>query len=111
MKIIISNSAKYTGIKAAQKAAEIIKQYAKKKKEVNIVIATGTSQLNFYKELINISNIPWHIVNIFHLDEYIGVSKNHSASFRIYLESYFLSHISYKSFNPIIGDSIRNPFL
>jgi len=50
-----------------------------------IIVATGTSQLDFLDALTNAKNIDWQRVEMFHLDEYVGLPVTHPASFRKYL--------------------------
>ena len=50
-----------------------------------IIVATGASQLDFLEALTNAENIDWQRVEMFHLDEYIGLPITHPASFRKYL--------------------------
>jgi glucosamine-6-phosphate deaminase len=50
-----------------------------------IIVATGASQLDFLEALTNVENIDWQRVEMFHLDEYIGLPITHPASFRKYL--------------------------
>ncbi|MDG1966398.1 MAG: 6-phosphogluconolactonase, partial [Flavobacteriaceae bacterium] len=72
--------------------------------KANIVLATGNSQLLFLKELRK-KLIPWDKVVIFHLDEYIGLKKNHHSSFRKYLIDNIIKHINPKQFHPIKADA------
>jgi glucosamine-6-phosphate deaminase len=50
-----------------------------------IIAATGTSQLDFLETLTNAESIDWQRVEMFHLDEYVGLPITHAASFRKYL--------------------------
>ena len=50
-----------------------------------VIAATGTSQLAFLETLIAMKAIDWSKVELFHLDEYIGLPIDHPASFRKYL--------------------------
>jgi glucosamine-6-phosphate deaminase len=50
-----------------------------------IIVATGTSQLGFLDALTSAENIAWRQVEMFHLDEYVGLPLAHPASFRKYL--------------------------
>ena len=43
------------------------------------------SQFEMLSELIKM-DIDWSKVTVFHLDEYVGISENHPASFRLYLK-------------------------
>jgi glucosamine-6-phosphate deaminase len=50
-----------------------------------IVSATGTSQLEFLDRLTREADLDWSKVELFHLDEYVGLPEDHPASFRKYL--------------------------
>ena len=52
---------------------------------VRIVAATGASQFEFLAALTGAPDIDWTSVEMFHLDEYVGLSIDHPASFRRYL--------------------------
>jgi glucosamine-6-phosphate deaminase len=52
---------------------------------VRIVAATGASQFEFLAALTGAPGIDWTRVEMFHLDEYVGLSIDHPASFRRYL--------------------------
>ena len=52
---------------------------------VRIVAATGASQFDFLATLTEAPGIDWARVEMFHLDEYVGLSIDHPASFRRYL--------------------------
>jgi glucosamine-6-phosphate deaminase len=46
------------------------------------MVATGNSQLDVVKELVKQPNIDWKKVDVFHMDEYVGVDANHPAGFQ-----------------------------
>jgi glucosamine-6-phosphate deaminase len=50
-----------------------------------IIAATGASQFEFLAALVGTPGVPWNEVEMFHLDEYIGLPIEHPASFRRYL--------------------------
>lgn len=77
--------------------------------EVNIILATGASQFDTLKSLVNYDIVDWSKVTIFHLDEYVGISENHPASFRLYLKQRFLEKVGkVKDFHFINGNA-ANP--
>ena len=77
--------------------------------EANIILATGASQFHTLQTLVNYNIIDWSRVTIFHLDEYIGIGENHSASFRLYLKQRFLEKVGkVKAFHFINGNA-ENP--
>jgi glucosamine-6-phosphate deaminase len=50
-----------------------------------IIAATGASQFDFLDALTSEPGIDWTRVEMFHLDEYVGLPIDHPASFRRYL--------------------------
>ena len=48
-------------------------------------MATGASQFEFLDALTKREDIDWRHVEMFHLDEYLGLRPEHPASFRRYL--------------------------
>lgn len=86
MQVNIYPDEQTTGINAAKHGASLIRQALVNKGEANIIVATGTSQFHMLERLVVEPNIEWDKVTIFHLDEYIGISDQHPASFRLYLQ-------------------------
>ena len=60
---------------AAEKAAEVLKQALAKKPMIRLIAATGNAQFKFLEKLYEKKDIDWSRVTLFHLDEYIGISK------------------------------------
>ena len=73
------------GAAAAADAAEAITAAVAESGRARIIVATGASQFEFLAALIALPDVPWDRVELFHLDEYIGVPADHPASFRRYL--------------------------
>ena len=103
MDVIISDSKKELGQKAAAQGAELIREAIAIRGEANIVVATGASQFEVLEALVK-ENIDWSLITAFHLDEYIGIPVTHPASFRKYLKERFADKISLKMFNYINGE-------
>src|SRR2546428_13694025 len=70
---------------AAEQAATAMRRAILDRGRARIVVATGTSQLDFLDALTKAENIDWKRVEMFHLDEYVGLPITHPASFRKYL--------------------------
>lgn len=70
---------------AAEQAATAIQRAIAERAHARIIAATGTSQFEFLEALTKTPNIDWTKVEMFHLDEYIGLSIIHVASFRKFL--------------------------
>jgi glucosamine-6-phosphate deaminase len=79
-------SDKYSLAKAAaEQAAKTLQLAIQKRGRARIIAATGASQFEFLDELTKIKSLEWPRVEMFHLDEYLGIAATHPASFRKYL--------------------------
>ena len=94
MDIQILENPQQLGIAAGKEAVAYIKEAIEKKGKANVILATGASQFETLKQLINDTSIDWSKVTMFHLDEYIGLPATHNASFRKYLRERFLDLVS-----------------
>jgi len=70
---------------AAEQAAAAIRRAIGDRGRARIVVATGTSQIGFLEGLTKADGIDWKRVEMFHLDEYVGLPIIHPGSFRKYL--------------------------
>src|SRR5262249_55187671 len=67
---------------AACDTAEILRRRVAEGGAARVVFATGNSQLPFVRALRAQPDVPWDAVTVFHMDEYVGISASHPASFR-----------------------------
>src|SRR5437588_5402902 len=70
---------------AARHAARILRAAIAERGGARIVAATGASQFDFLDAMTAAAGIDWARVEMFHLDEYVGLPIDHPASFRKYL--------------------------
>lgn len=78
---------KFSAVRAAaDHAATAIHSAIANHGNARIVAATGASQLEFLRALTKTDGIDWKRVELFHLDEYIGLPRDHPASFRKYIQ-------------------------
>ena len=70
---------------AADRAAFALQQALIERGHARIIAATGASQFEFLEALTDRRDIDWPSVEMFHLDEYIGLPADHPASFRRFL--------------------------
>src|SRR6476620_450833 len=70
---------------AARQAARALRAAISAHGDARIVAATGASQFDFLEALTAAPDIDWTRVEIFHLDEYVGLRVDYPASFRKYL--------------------------
>lgn len=85
MNIKVYNNKTLLSRAAAEHAALAIRNAIRDQGKARIIAATGTSQLEFIASLVAMPDIDWSRVDLFHLDEYIGLAPTHPASFRKYL--------------------------
>ncbi len=70
---------------AAAQASATLRRAIRDSGSARIIAATGTSQVYFLQILTSARDIDWKRVEMFHLDEYVGLPITHPASFRKYL--------------------------
>ena len=75
---------------AAQHAARSVTAALTGRGHARIIAATGASQLEFLAALTALPGIDWRRVEMFHLDEYVGIPPGHPASFRKYLQEHLI---------------------
>lgn len=90
---------------AAQKAAATIRSAIRNRGHARVIAATGTSQFEFLAALTESSDIDWGRVELFHLDEYIGLPATHPASFRRILLDRLVNKTGIAKFHPLDGDA------
>jgi glucosamine-6-phosphate deaminase len=100
MIINISEDASDLGFKAAHLAAGKLNEAIGIKGEARMVVSTGSSQFETLQALLD-EKVEWGKVEIFHLDEYIGLPVTHPASFRKYLYERFINHLKVKAFHSV----------
>ena len=92
------------GAWVAEHAAADLRQVIKTQGQANIVVATGASQFEVLGGLVKQPDIDWSRVHGFHLDEYIGLSSDHPASFCRYLKERFVDQVPLAEFHYLRGD-------
>lgn len=91
---IIKSADKHTlGRQAAESASRVIRAAISAKGFADIIVATGASQFETLKHLVQDRAIDWSVVTMFHLDEYIGLPATHPASFQRYLRERLLAKV------------------
>jgi len=79
------------GKAAAVQAETAIRSAIQARGLARIIAATGAAQFEFLEALTAASGIDWKSVELFHLDEYIGLPMTHPASFCKYLQDRLIS--------------------
>jgi len=88
---------------AADHAATTIRDAISRRGQARIIAATGASQFDFLEVLSTIPDIAWDKVEMFHLDEYIGMSDRAPASFSRYLKERLIDKVGLKQYHLLDG--------
>lgn len=94
MEIRIAEDRFALGRSAASHIAQILRDVIAEKGHARIVLSTGASQFDTLDALTAEAGIAWECVEMFHLDEYIGLPITHPASFRKYLQERFVDRVA-----------------
>ncbi|MGI6004122.1 MAG: glucosamine-6-phosphate deaminase [Christensenellales bacterium] len=95
METIVFDTPQLLGKEAATRAAAYLNQAIAEKGAARFLLSTGLSQFEFFNHIIN-EPIDWRKVEVFHLDEYVGIAENHPASFVKYIKDRLLRFITPK---------------
>lgn len=79
------------GETAAAQGASCIQRAIRERGHARIIGASAASQFEFLERLTATPAIDWKRVELFHLDEYIGLPKSHPASFCKFLQDRLIS--------------------
>ena len=89
----------------AQIAQAHLQQVLAAKTHAAVILATGNSQIRFLEQLIALGEVDWSRLTLFHMDEYLGIDGNHSASFRRYMRERVEQRVKPRAFHYIEGDA------
>src|SRR3984957_2044274 len=92
------------GEAAADHAARSLRRMLSDQGGARLVAATGASQFEFLDALTSAPNIDWSRVEVFHLDEYVGLPSTHPASFRKYLLERLIHKAGITRYHLLDGD-------
>jgi len=92
------------GQAAADQAAGILRRALSNQRSARLVAATGASQFEFLDSLTKAPGIEWSRVELFHLDEYVGLPSTHPASFRKYLFERLIHKTGVTKYHLLDGD-------
>lgn len=93
---------------AADAAAERLRALANQNETIAVIFASAASQEATLEALTSIPGLPWDKVIGFHMDEYVGLSDEHPASFRHYLRARLTDKVKMRHFYGIDGNT-RDP--
>ena len=105
MNIKVYENKHLLGHAAAEHAATAIRRAIRDRGSARVIAATGTSQLEFLEALTNAPDVAWRCVELFHLDEYVGLPAEHPASFRKYLLDRLIRRTGIENYHLLDGNA------
>jgi glucosamine-6-phosphate deaminase len=72
---------------------------------VGVVLQTGGSQRPFFEALDDI-DLDWSRIELFHLDEYVGIPGDHPLSFRRWIREHVAERFGARTFHELRGDAV-----
>jgi glucosamine-6-phosphate deaminase len=104
-KVQVFQTRQEMAVAAAQDAADLIKQALHRRGRARLMVATGNSQMHMVEELVKQPGIDWKLVDVFHMDEYVGIDSTHPASFRRWIRERLEERVHPASVNYINGSA------
>lgn len=107
MKIILTESYE----ELSKKAADIIEELVSVKGQAVLGLATGSTPVGTYKELIRRyeeHNLDFSQVTSFNLDEYIGLSASNHDSYNYFMNDNLFDHINISRDNTHVPDGMTS---
>jgi glucosamine-6-phosphate deaminase len=89
---------------AGRHAGRSLREIIERQGSARLVAATGASQLDFLETLVAEPAIAWSNVEMFHLDEYVGLPIDHPASFRKYLLERLINRVGLRRYHLLDGE-------
>ncbi len=105
LSVQVFDTAADLGTKAAEDLAAILRDAIARRGLASVVVATGNSQLEFMAAMRRRQDVEWGKVMVFHMDEYLGMSERHPASFRRYIRERLTDSVRPRVFFGIVGDT------
>jgi glucosamine-6-phosphate deaminase len=89
---------------AAEQASAAIRKSIAVRGEARVVAATAASQFEFLNQLTQEPNLDWKRVELFHLDEYVGLPITHPGSFRKMLLEHLIQKTGVVKYHLLDGE-------
>ena len=105
MKVKIFADPRTLGATAAGEAAALIRAAVERGGKARVIAATGASQFDFLDALTADPAVPWKNVELFHLDEYVGLAPDHPASFRRFLTERLIKKTGIQRYHFLAGEA------
>jgi len=105
MEVIIKNTVEEMSLCGAEVVAEVLKS----KKNPVLGLATGSTPVKMYSELIKMNKagkLDFSKVRTFNLDEYVGLAETHDQSYRYFMNKNLFDQVNIDKKNTNVPDGL-----
>lgn len=102
--VTVHDDAQALGAAVAEAFAAEVRTRMAKRDVVGVVLATGNSQVPFTDALAAV-DLDWSRIEVFHLDEYLGIDENHEAGFRRWMRERVVDPFEAGAFHGLEGQA------
>lgn len=92
-------------VAAAHEAAAVLQGAIRQRGRARVVFACAASQIRFLEALTARTDVDWARVEVFHMDEYLGLTADHPASFRRFLRERLVQKVQPGRVQELRGDA------
>ena len=102
----VHSSRARVGLSAGEMVSRLLREEVARNGRAAVIFASAPSQNELLAALRADTRITWPCITAFHLDEYVGISDSHPASFRRFLRDRLFDHVSVGAFHGLDGRAI-----
>jgi glucosamine-6-phosphate deaminase len=105
LQVYVYETKEALGMDAARTAGVLIQQAIRKRGRARLLFSAANSQLEMVENLTGNAGIDWNAVEVFHVDEYVGLSLSHPASFGGWLKRNLVNRVHPANVHYMAGDA------
>jgi len=94
------------GRAAALQAAYLLRDAIREQGWARLIFSAANSQLPMLETLVNLPDIEWNGVEVFHVDEYRGMAATHPASFAGWVKRHLVDRVHPAKVHYLAGDAL-----
>jgi glucosamine-6-phosphate deaminase len=95
-------------VAAAHAAHECLREAVNRQGQATAILASAASQVKFLEVLTGLGGLDWSRVTLFHMDEYLGISDQHPASFQRFLREHVVQRVKPGTCHYLAGDALES---
>lgn len=90
---------------AAVEVRDFLRERLAQAGSARVILASANSQIQFLQSVHELGGIDWHLVTLFHMDEYLGIDSSHPASFARFMRENVEEKFHPAKFHYLQGDA------